>query len=91
VQVAAAKMDPVTLKKKWGDKMAFWGAIDTQHVLPFGNVAEVEAEVERRIEQLGEGGGYVLGAVHNLQPDVPVENIMAMYRHAREYKPSYMK
>ena len=91
VQVAAAKMDPVTLKKKWGKRMAFWGAIDTQHVLPFGSVAEVEAEVERRIEQLGEGGGYVLGAVHNLQPDVPVENIVAMYRHAREYRPSYAK
>jgi uroporphyrinogen decarboxylase len=45
--------------------------------------------VEERIEQMGEGGGYVLGAVHNTQPDVPVENIVAMYQHTREYVPSF--
>jgi len=89
VQVSAAGMDPVQLKKGWGDKLAFWGAIDTQHVLPHGSVEDVKAEVERRIEQLGRGGGYLLGAVHNLQPDVPIENVLAMYRHAREYRPSW--
>jgi uroporphyrinogen decarboxylase len=91
VQVAAAKMEPAQLKKQWGAKLAFWGAIDTQRVLPFGSVADVKAEVERRIEELGAGGGYVLGAVHNIQPDVPLENILAMYRHAREYRPSFAK
>ena len=58
-----------------------------RHVLPHGTVSDVKAEVERRIEQLGPRG-YVLGAVHNIQPDVPLENIVAMYRHAREYVPS---
>ena len=89
VQVSAAGMDPQGLKRRYGDRVAFWGAIDTQRVLPHGSVADVEAEVERRIEALGRGGGYVLSAVHNIQPDLPVENVLAMYRHAREYVPSY--
>ena len=41
--------------------------------------------------EMGEGGGYVVGAVHNIQPDVPVENILAMFQHAREYVPSYLR
>jgi uroporphyrinogen decarboxylase len=91
VQVSAAGMDPARLKKGWGDRLAFWGAIDTQHVLPHGSVGDVKAEVERRIEELGRGGGYLLGAVHNLQPDVPTENLLAMFRHAREYRPSWAR
>jgi uroporphyrinogen decarboxylase len=91
VQVTATGMEPTTLKAHYGDRLAFWGAIDTQHVLPYGTVAQVEAEVEQRIEELGAGGGYVLGAVHNIQPDVPLENILAMYRHAREYVPTYAR
>lgn len=47
--------------------------------------------VEKRIKELGEDGGYVLGAVHNIQPDVPTENIIAMFEHASEYLPSYAK
>jgi uroporphyrinogen decarboxylase len=89
VQVAAAGMDPAELKRRCGNRLAFWGAIDSQRVLPFGSVADVKKEVELRIEQLGKNGGYVLGCVHNIQPDVSVENILTMYRHAREYVPSY--
>ena len=89
VQVSAAGMAPQALKARYGDRLAFWGAIDTQHVLPHGSVADVQAEVERRIEELGEGGGYVLGAVHNIQPDVPTANVVAMFEHARAYEPSY--
>ena len=89
VQVSAGGMDPSVLKKKWGDRLSFWGAIDTQHVLPYGGIADVQAEVERRIEQFGRGGGFVLGAVHNIQPDVPVENVLTMFRHARAYRPSF--
>lgn len=91
VQVSARGMDPVALKSEWGEVLAFWGAIDTQRTLCQGSVAEVRSEVERRIEVLGRGGGYVLGAVHNIQPDVPVENILAMYEHARAYMPSYKR
>ena len=91
VQVSAKGMDPGRLKKVWGDTLAFWGAIDTQHVLPRGSAEEVRAEVGQRIEELGPGGGYVLGAVHNIQPDVPTENVLAMYLQAREYRPSYAR
>jgi uroporphyrinogen decarboxylase len=58
-------------------------------VLCQGTPDEVRAEVARRIEELGRDGGYVLGAVHNIQPDVSVENVLAMYGHARAYHPSY--
>jgi uroporphyrinogen decarboxylase len=91
VQVAAKGMDPVALKPAYRGRMAFWGAMDTQHVLPHGSVQDVQRMVEERIEQMGEGGGYVLAAVHNLQPDVPVENIIAMFRHTREYVPSFAR
>ncbi len=91
VQVTAAGMDPEVLKKAYRGRLAFWGAVDTQRVLPFGSLDEVRAEVERRIEALGSGGGYVLSAVHNIQPDVPVENVLTMYRHAREYVPSWAR
>jgi uroporphyrinogen decarboxylase len=89
IQVSARGMDPTALKAEWGDKLAFWGAIDTQHTLCRGSVKDVRAEIERRVEVLGRGGGYVVGAVHNIQPDVPVANIVAMYEHARAYTPSY--
>ncbi len=78
VQVTARGMDPAALKAQWGDELAFCGAIDTMHVLPFGTPGDVRAEVRRRIRELGEGGGYVVAAVHNIQPDVPPENIVAM-------------
>jgi uroporphyrinogen decarboxylase len=91
VQTTAAGMDPIELKRKYRGKMAFWGAIDTQTTLPSGSVNDVKKLVENRIDQLGEGGGYVVCAVHNIQPDVPLENILAMYHHAREYVPFYAK
>ena len=91
VQVSAAGMDPARLKQEYGERLAFWGAIDSQHVLPHGSTQDVEAEVERRIEELGQGGGYVLCAVHNIQPDVPLQNTLTMYRHARQYIPSFQR
>lgn len=89
IQVRAAGMNPGDLKRKYGNRLVFWGDIDSQHVLPHGGMEDVRREVETRIEQMGRGGGYILGAVHDIQPDVPVENILAMYRHAREYLPSF--
>jgi len=84
IQVQARDMDPVRLKREYGDKLCFWGGIDTQRVLPLGTPQDVKAEVRRRIAEMGPGGGYVLTAVHNLQPDVPTGNVLAMYEHARE-------
>jgi len=84
VQVSALG-DTATLKSRFGQKLSFWGGIDTQHVLPRGSVQDVEAEVRRRIRDLGPGGGFVLGPVHNIQPDVPAENILAMADAARKF------
>jgi uroporphyrinogen decarboxylase len=85
VQVSAKGMDSRRLKREFGKDIAFWGAIDSQRVLPFGTPAEVAAEVRRRIDDLGPGGGYVCCGVHNLQADVSPENICAMYDAAREH------
>jgi len=90
VQVSATNMDSAQLKKAYGKQISFWGAIDTQHVLPHGSPEEVREEVERRISDLAVSGGYLLCAVHNIQPDVPPENIVAMYQHAREVKPGQL-
>jgi uroporphyrinogen decarboxylase len=65
--------------------LAFWGAIDTYRVLPTGSAVEVRNEVRNRIRELGQEGGYVLSAVHNIQPEVPPENVCAMFHAAREY------
>jgi uroporphyrinogen decarboxylase len=91
VQVSSSGMEPSRLKKRFGGRIAFWGGVDSQHVLPRGSVHDVKKAVERTVEAMGEGGGYVLSAVHNIQPDVPVDNILAMFQHAREYKPSFAK
>jgi uroporphyrinogen decarboxylase len=84
VQVSAKGMDTKTLKREFGKDICFWGGIDTQRVLPFGSVQDVQAEVRRRVEDLGPGG-YCVCAVHNIQADVSPENICAMYDAAREY------
>jgi len=85
VQVTARGMDPARLKASFGKDLVFCGGIDSMRVLPFGTPDEVRAEVRRRIHELGEDGGYILTAVHNIQPDVPPENIAAMYEEARQY------
>jgi len=91
VQVTAADMNPAELKEKYRGRMAFWGGMDSQKILPRGSVKEVKKAVEELIEQMGEGGGLVLSSVHNIQPDVPLDNILAMFQHAREYVPSFAK
>jgi len=85
IQVSAAGMgDTAKLKREFGDRLAFWGAIDTRDVLPLGSPVDVREEVKRRIEDLGPGGGYVLCSVHNIQPEVPPENVVAMFDAAYE-------
>lgn len=85
IQVSAANMATERLKREFGRELSFWGAIDTHKVLPTGTPAEVREEVKRRIDELRDQGGYVLSAVHNIQPEVPPENIVAMYEAALEY------
>jgi len=86
VQVNAAGMDSKILKKEFGKDITFWGGgVDTQIVLPTGSVQEVKDEVKRRIEDFAPGGGFVFNAVHNIQGDVPPENLMAMWETLKQY------
>jgi len=83
VQVSAKDIgDTARLKRLFGNRLSFCGAIDTQQVLPYGTTDDVRREVRRRIKDLAPGGGYICAAVHCIQPDVPVENVLAMYDEA---------
>jgi uroporphyrinogen decarboxylase len=85
VQVSAAGMDTAELKREFGRELVFWGGgVDTQRVLGAGTPDEVRAEVWRRVRDLAPGGGFVFAAVHNIQPNVPPENILAMREALRE-------
>ena len=72
------------LKAVFGDRLSFWGGIDTHHVLPHGTPDEVREEVRIRIGQFAEGGGFVAAPVHNIQADVKPENVLAMCDAVRE-------
>jgi uroporphyrinogen decarboxylase len=85
VQVSSAGMDTGPLKADFGDRISFWGAIDTGHVLPMGSPEDVRDEVRQRVRDLAGGGGFVLASVHNIQEDVPPENILAMVDAALEF------
>ncbi len=85
VQVTAKGMDTTVLKEQFGDRLTFWGGIDTRQILPHGTVDDVKQDVKRIIRDLAPGGGYVLNFVHNAQPDVRPENICAMFEAGREY------
>ena len=86
VQVAAEGMDSAGLKREFGKDMVFWGGgIDTQRTLPLGSPEDVKEEVIRRINDFAPGGGYVFTTVHNIQPNVPAENIRTMFETALEY------
>ncbi|MEI8191239.1 MAG: uroporphyrinogen decarboxylase family protein [candidate division NC10 bacterium] len=85
VQVSAAGMDGADLKREFGRDIVFWGGgVDTQRVLGGGTPDEVRADVRRRIADLRKGGGFVFAAVHNVQPNVPPENLVAMWETWRE-------
>jgi uroporphyrinogen decarboxylase len=80
VHVTAAGMEPVQLKKDFGKDIVFWGGgVDTQKVLPSGSVQEVVDDVRRNMDALAPGGGFVFSTVHNIQAEVPPQNIMAMW------------
>jgi uroporphyrinogen decarboxylase len=78
-------IDPVKVKRLYGDRLALWGTIGTQTTMPFGTLDEVRAEVRHRIETVGYDGGLVLGPTHSLEPDVPWANIVALYEAIEEY------
>ncbi|MCD4668954.1 MAG: uroporphyrinogen decarboxylase family protein [Actinomycetia bacterium] len=79
-------MDAKYLKDHFGDKLSFHGGIDEQELLPFGSREDVEKEVLRVINILGRNGGYIVAPSHALQSDTPVENALAIFKTAREYR-----
>ena len=87
LQFSAAGMDPVGLKRDFGDRLCFEGGVSVQTTPPFGSVEDVRREVEERIGVLGRDGGYILGPSHWIQAGTPPENIAAMFDTAREYYP----
>ncbi len=83
VQCNCKGMNPLDLKREFGDRLAFMGGVDTQRLLPFGTATEVRAETERLIEGMTtDGGGYILAASHTIPPETPDENIFALYQAA---------
>jgi hypothetical protein len=86
VQTSAAEMDPATLKARFGDQITFWGGgIDTQRTLPFSTPDAVRAEVRERMRIFGPSGGFVFNPIHNVQANIPVENLVALYEAVNEY------
>jgi uroporphyrinogen decarboxylase len=80
IQPVGPGMSPEQLKTEFGDRLCFHGGIDMQYLLPHGSTEEVLREVRRYCDVLGRRGGYVLGPAHLFQPDVPPENILAVYQ-----------
>jgi len=79
-------MDPARLKKEFGSSLTFWGGgANTQSVLNKASAVEVRKHVRENIRILSKGGGFVFNTVHNIMPDVPPGNIVAMFEAVREF------
>jgi uroporphyrinogen decarboxylase len=79
VQTSAREMDLATLKKRYGNNVCWHGGIDVQQLLPHGTVEQIRSTARQAKEIFGNGGGIVLGPSHEITPDTPVENILAIY------------
>ena len=77
--------EPEDLKSKFGDRMAFWGAVDQQKLLPFGTPAEIDADIAAKIAVLGRGGGYMVAPAHIIQGDTPMENVEAFIAAVKKH------
>jgi uroporphyrinogen decarboxylase len=87
VQTSAKNMDPERLKEEFGDQLTFWGGgCDTQRILPFAQPEEVAQHVRERIKIFAPGGGFVFNPIHNIQADVPPENIVSMFNATLEFR-----
>ena len=82
MQPEPAGMDPETIKRNFGGRLTFCGLVSTQQTLPHGTAEDVRAEVRHRKEVIGRGGGYILSPAHCIQPDTPLENVLALYEEA---------
>lgn len=82
VQPEPVGMNPTELKAEFGDKLTFCGMISTQNTLPHGSIEECRAEARHRLDVIAQGGGYIFAPAHCIQPDTPIENILAIYEEA---------
>jgi uroporphyrinogen decarboxylase len=90
VQTSARGMEPERLKREYGKDLTFWGGgCDTQRILPHGTEREIDEHVRRRFEILAPGGGFVCTQVHNIMPNVPPRNIVAMIEAAKTFRRRY--
>ena len=80
IQRQAVGMDPYDLKREFGGRLVLHGAVDVQGWLQHASVQEIEQEVNHLMDEVGHGGGFVLAPCHQLQPDTPTENVLAVYR-----------
>ena len=78
VQPEAAGMSPYELKKRWGDKITFWGGLGSQSTIPFANPAEIHREIRHLRSEMSKGGGYILAPAKPLRPETPTENAVAV-------------
>jgi uroporphyrinogen decarboxylase len=86
IQPQAAGMNPYQLKEQFGSQITLHGAVDVQGWLQAATPAEIEQEILRLMEVVGAGGGFILSPCHNLQPDTPLENVLAMYGAVAKYR-----
>lgn len=86
-QPEARGMNPYELKRRWGDKIAFWGCLGSQSTIPFGTPAELRDEVRKLRREMGRGGGYILAPAKPLQPETPTENAVALVEAFCEERP----
>lgn len=84
LQPQAAGMDLATLCREYGRDLCFHGGLDIQGVLPHGTPAQVRQHVRQQILAAGDAGGYILCTAHNLQPDTPTENVLALFAAVEE-------
>jgi len=78
VQPEATGMNPYELKRKWGDKITFWGGLGSQSTIQFGSSQDIHNEVKRLCKEMGKGGGYILAPAKSLQPGTPTKNAVAV-------------
>jgi uroporphyrinogen decarboxylase len=85
LQTSARGMDPGRIKRQYGRDLAFWGGgVETQTTLPFGSLDDIRREVRERTSLLAPGGGFVFATIHNIQPDIPPDKILAIYETVAE-------
>jgi len=85
-QFSCGAMEPAALKTEFGKDIVFWGGMDTQKFLPQASAAEVKKEVRKIVSIMADGGGFIFSPTHNLQADIPPENIIAMYEEAQSIR-----